>query len=248
MSDQAPEREPIATVTPMSEHPSGRPAASAKRRRIPMRARVALGGVLVFALGWVVLASPILSVRQVAVAGAEGAAADAVIAAAQAPIGEPIARVDTTLVASRVMALPWVDTVEIRRGYPSTLVIAVTERVPVARVDDSYLDADGMEFVPTGVKPKGLPEVTATGVGREAAARVIASLPASLAPRVVSATASTRDDVELTLRSGSVVLWGSAEDPELKASVLEALLTRRAERYDVSAPELPTTTGERPRD
>lgn len=233
--------EPIATVTPLP------PAPARQRPRFPMKARAALGVVLVVVVGWVVLGSPVLSVREVAVAGATGRAADAVLAAAQAPMGEPIARVDTALIASRVLALPWVDTVEVRRGYPSALVIAVTERVPIARSGDALLDADGMAFTPTSGMPKGLPEVDATGVGQEAAARVIASLPASLAPRVVSATAATRDDVELTLRSGAVVRWGSADDAELKAEVLEALLTRRAERYDVSAPELPTTTGERPR-
>jgi cell division protein FtsQ len=41
------------------------------------------------------------------------------------------------------------------------------------------------------------------------------------------------------------VLWGSAEQGELKAQVLAALLQRRAGVYDVSAPELPTTQQEK---
>lgn len=231
-----------ATVTPLD------PAARrpARRRRVGPRARVAIAAVIATALGWLVLASPVLAVREVSVVGATGRAAEEVAAAAQAPMGEPIARVDTGLLASRVLALPWVASVEVRRGYPSALVIAVTERVPVARLaSGGFVDASGMAFSPTGAEPEGLPVIDATGVGQEAAARVIASLPPSLAPRVVRASASTRDDVELELRSGSVVRWGSAEEPAFKAQVLEALLGRRAERYDVSAPELPTTSGER---
>ena len=41
--------------------------------------------------------------------------------------------------------------------------------------------------------------------------------------------------------------WGSADEPEFKAAVLDALLSRRAQIYDVSAPELPTTTDEKGR-
>jgi cell division protein FtsQ len=37
------------------------------------------------------------------------------------------------------------------------------------------------------------------------------------------------------------VVWGSAEQNEEKAVVLRPLLKVDAERYDVSAPELPTT-------
>ncbi len=49
------------------------------------------------------------------------------------------------------------------------------------------------------------------------------------------------DDVALTLRSGDLVRWGSVEDADLKASVLAALMKRKASVYDVSAPRLPTT-------
>jgi len=58
---------------------------------------------------------------------------------------------------------------------------------------------------------------------------------------LVSLTATTLDDVTLTLRSGDTVRWGSAEQPEFKAEVLHALMKRKADVYDVAAPELPTT-------
>jgi cell division protein FtsQ len=70
---------------------------------------------------------------------------------------------------------------------------------------------------------------------------VLASLPRNLSRRVVAASATSRDDVDLTFRSGDVVRWGSAERSEFKSEVLRALLRRKADLYDVSAPELPTT-------
>jgi cell division protein FtsQ len=71
------------------------------------------------------------------------------------------------------------------------------------------------------------------------------SLPADLRGKIVGVSASTRDDVELVLKSGSKVRWGSSEQGALKAQVLSALLQRRAGFYDVSAPELPTTQQEK---
>ena len=53
--------------------------------------------------------------------------------------------------------------------------------------------------------------------------------------------ATGHDDIELTLRSGDRVRWGSADQPEVKAQVLRALMNRKADVYDVAAPELPTT-------
>jgi hypothetical protein len=39
------------------------------------------------------------------------------------------------------------------------------------------------------------------------------------------------------------VRWGSAADSALKSTVLVALLQTKALVYDVSAPDVPTTTG-----
>lgn len=219
-----------------------------RRRRVPRKAWVILGLIVAGAVAWLVLASSVLAVKSVSVIGTSPKGVDAVAAAAQVPIGVPLARLDTGLIASRVHALPWVDDVDVRRGYPNQAVIAVTERVPIARTSDGQgVDAEGIAFTPIGAGLKGLPQIQATGVGVEAAAKVVAALPPDLRARLARLTASTRDDVELVLKSGATVVWGNADRSELKASVLTALLNRHARRYDVSAPELPTTVGERPK-
>jgi cell division protein FtsQ len=68
----------------------------------------------------------------------------------------------------------------------------------------------------------------------------VAELPRPLARRVSHVRAATIDSIELRLRDGRSVVWGSAEGSELKAEVLESLLHRRASVYDVSVPGAPT--------
>jgi cell division protein FtsQ len=85
-------------------------------------------------------------------------------------------------------------------------------------------------------------DVTTSGVpALHAASDVAAALPAELRADVEQIRAGSRDDVRLRLRGGAQVVWGSAADTELKASVLAALRTQRAKVYDVSAPLTPVT-------
>ena len=55
-------------------------------------------------------------------------------------------------------------------------------------------------------------------------------------------TAEAVDRITLTLEGGRTLVWGSAEESELKAEVAAALFASvEAEVYDVSAPRHPTT-------
>ena len=52
------------------------------------------------------------------------------------------------------------------------------------------------------------------------------------------------DAIDLRLRDGRTVVWGSAAESADKAEVLDALLKRpHAQRYNVSVPGQPTTSG-----
>ena len=161
--------------------------------------------------------------------------------------GDPIALVDAETAAREVATLPWIQSVEVRRGWPNEIVIAVEMRVPVAKVSvgetDFAVDSLGVTF--ESLETQGLPRIDAEGDSLVAAVEVLVALPENLSSKVLSISADSRDNVELELKSGSTVRWGSSEEAEFKAQVLEALLTRRAEIYDVSAPELPTTTDEK---
>ena len=237
-------------TTPVVERPAAPTPAPVLDSRRPRRrwlrvALVVLTALVIAAAIWVVWFSSLLAAAQVRVIGVEGARVDAVLAAAAVPVGMPLARIDTVPAERAVLALPWVLDAEVRRGWPGEIVVAVTPRVPIAVMVDgagrSGVDAEGAVFPAAGALPKGLPTVTADGVGLTASMAVLATLPPYLARKVVSVAATTRDDVELTLRSGDVVRWGSADQPELKAEVLRALMERKADVYDVAAPEVPTT-------
>lgn len=216
-----------------------------RRRRWVRVAIVVLVIVAVAAAAWAVWLSPLLAARQVRVVGVEGVRAGAVLAAAALPVGVPLARIDTAPAERAVAAMPWVAGVEVRRGWPAELVVAVTPREPVAVVEGAQartaVDATGTTFEVTGALPKGLPRVRAEGDALREAMAVLTSLAPDLARRVVSVAATTRDDVTLTLRSGDLVRWGSSDQAAFKAEVLRALMGRKAQVYDVSAPELPTT-------
>ncbi len=194
---------------------------------------------------WLVWFSSVLSVRDVRVVGVTDERAAEVLSAAAVPTGVPLARLDAGAAEQRVRALPWVASAEVRRGWPTEAVIAVTLREPVAVLESDprrqAVDADAVVFELDQVLPRKLPKIRAEGAALEAAVAVLQSLPDDIRDRVVTVVATTRDDVDLLLRSGDEVRWGNASQPEMKAEVLRVLLKRKADMYDVSAPELPTT-------
>jgi cell division protein FtsQ len=81
----------------------------------------------------------------------------------------------------------------------------------------------------------------------KAIAAVLDTLPADVRARMSTASAASVDAVELKLVDGKTVVWGNAEDRELKAKALEALLKMPADPkvpvsvYDVSVPRHPFT-------
>ncbi len=201
---------------------------------------------------WLVWFSQVFAVKEVQVVDLAGEILSAdqiaqVQTAAKISLNQPIAKLDTDTAAQAVANLPWVSAVEVRRGWPNEVVVALDMRVPLARIKgvgpSQGVDAQGIVFESSNLA--GLPLIQATGAPLVSAAEVVASLPANLAKKVVRIRAQSIDSIELDLKSGSTVRWGSADEPEFKAAVLDALLLRRAQIYDVSAPELPTTTDEK---
>ena len=65
----------------------------------------------------------------------------------------------------------------------------------------------------------------------------------ALRKQMKNITAATKDSIQLNLTNGRTVVWGSRADSAHKLTVLNALLRIKAGRYDVSAPDQPTTTG-----
>ena len=221
------------------------------KRKSPVKALIFVSIITVALLAvWLVWFSSVFTVKAVKVTGVDVGLEQQVLAAATVPMGEPIIKVDTAAIGSAIQgALPWVASIDVRRGYPNDIVIAVTPRVAVAQsTSGQAIDADGIAYLSPTALSKNL--LTINGSDPDAlgtAVRIYRQLPPQIAQRIASLTAKSRDDVTFTFGSGAVVRWGNDKKTEQKVAVLTALLPRRARMYDVSAPELPTTFDENPK-
>jgi cell division protein FtsQ len=154
----------------------------------------------------------------------------------------------------RVARLPQVDSVEVTRGWPSTVVITVRERRPVVVVgrpgNRSLVDASGVLFdTVTGDPPAGVVPLDVSDPGPHdpptmAALGALVALPREVRDRVSAAAATSAEDVTLTLEDGTVVRWGTSDDTSDKAAALAAVLGQieakglePAHTIDVSTPD-----------
>ena len=227
-------------------------AQAQRKRRLRFLLVLILVAVVAFAV-WAVWFSSLLAVQRIEVVGltpeGELVGGQQVRSAASITVGAPIAQLDTSAVQRRVAELPWVDTVEARRAWPNDVVLAVTERTPVAVLESgdvrSGVDAQGAVFDPPGGLWLTDPVIRGEGPAVKVAVDVVTSLPEDIERRVRVVQAVSPDDIRLELGNESIVRWGNAEEADFKAEVLRALLQRRADSYDVSAPSLPATFGEK---
>ncbi len=228
---------------------------SRARRRASWRTRLVRAGIAAAVLGvlglatWVIGYSDLLTAERVEVRGVRGALADTVRETAAVPLGAPLARVDTDAVAERVGDVPDVESVTASRSWPSTVVLTVVPRDPVATLSTSegwaMVDDQGVLFAPQAERPADLPVLLAPSTDQGLAARqagvsVATALPPRVTRRLEQIEATSERDVRLVLRDGRLVTWGSADDGERKAAVLTVLLRTPATQYDVSVPDRPT--------
>nr|WP_202885570.1 FtsQ-type POTRA domain-containing protein [Kribbella sandramycini] len=213
------------------------------------------GGVLLLAgvVVWLFYFSSLFAVSGVRVSGADTVPVATIEQTAAAPTGTPLAQVDLSAIAGRVRTIPAVADAQVTRAWPNKVVVVVTERVPVVVVTDGarydLVDATGTSYRTLTARPTGLPEAKVTGTRREQTVRSIvtvsAALPDPLRAQVGSISATSPDSITLNLGSGVKVVWGSSDDSARKAEVLSVLMRRKAQTYDVSAPDLPVTKGEK---
>lgn len=244
---------------------SARPRTSAQERfehRLSARRRrtwkLVLAVVLLAALGagawWVLWRSDWLLVEQATVTGVEAKWESHILAAADPPISQPLVEVDTGAMAAAVREVSVVKDVVVSRSWPHTVAISVTPREPVLGVRQSsgrvaLVDDEGAVVETVADPPEGMPMVVTSGsAGATAEAYrtawgVVSALPAAIADQVTEVTVSSADLVTLTLGERTIV-WGGAQDAELKAQVAAALLRTEAVHIDVSAPRSPVTRGE----
>jgi cell division protein FtsQ len=169
--------------------------------------------------------------------------------------GRPLAHVDGAAIAGTLRKVRGVSDAEVRRGWPNTVAVLIHPRKPVAvfaaqraggviwqLVDQQAVVVDERSTAPTGWV---VLSISPGSRGGRASMAVWAGLPPKIRARVSAMTTrnpASDASVEFTLASGARVVWGDSSNGARKAQVLQALLKYPARVYDVSAPDVPTTT------
>ena len=181
------------------------------------------------------------------------------LAAARIPAGLPLIRVNTAAVGAAGRRIRQVQSAQVSRNWPSTVVISVRLRTPVfavaARGGYALVDAYGVDVRDSARRPPRLPllQLTAGAGGAaglsslravaRAGAAVLRELPPRIARRVAVVSAPTPSEVSLQLANGAVIVWGDTSRSAEKARELALLMRTHARRYDVSAPGTAVTEG-----
>ncbi|MCZ2402363.1 FtsQ-type POTRA domain-containing protein [Paenarthrobacter sp. Z7-10] len=216
----------------------------------------------------VVLFSPLLALKSMTIDGNKMVSTASIVRALAPLKNKPLPQVNQDQVQKLLVPLQQIRSVSVEARPPSTLLVHVVERVPVAVVKNQSKSGKGyvlvdQDGVPLGTVPDpakvSLPlidgGIATTGSSTfTAITTVLSALPAQVLSRLQHASASSPDAVTLTLTDGKTVVWGNASDKELKAKVLQALLKAPApvqqpgqpapapiKVYDVSAPRHPVT-------
>jgi cell division protein FtsQ len=212
--------------------------------------------VIAGAMAWALLGSKLLVVRSVRVAGnGDAVPAGQVLAVAHITHGQPLIWVNTGAIARRVAQLRQVQSAQVSRDWPTTIVITIQLRKPLFAlpVHGGYalVDAFGVNVRDVTSRPPGLPLLTVntdSGTLRgspavRAAAGVLAELPPQVARKVRGVTTGGPNDVSVKLANGAIVVWGGAERGSIKAAELQILIRRHARVYDVSGVGTAVTEG-----
>lgn len=251
----APTRRPPAAV-PAGPRLEARASAERSARRGRIRHRIAHGLAVLLplaGLAWVLLASSWLGVDRIEVVGLERLPPAAAVEVAGVARGTPLARVDTGAVERRVARLAPVADVAVRRTWPGTLTVEVTERTPAGGVlqDGRYtlLDATGVAFATEAALPTGVVRLQVLDPGPDdpstlASLEVYAALPEALRSRVRIVRATSPSAVVLRLDDGRQVVWGRPGETDTKAAAALALLSKPGTSYDVSAGDVVVVSGQ----
>ena len=228
-------------------------ALQAKRRRQRRTRWILLGsGCFVLLLAgiatWLVWFSSVFAATEVRINGLSLLTEQQVTDAAAVELGGPLATQDVDAIRGRVAALAPVAEVRVERHFPHTIEITITERtLAYVWLDEGvarWVDANGVVFHEGGETAQGI--VTANIAAPDQrlltdVATVVSSVVPVLGDRITLLQASAVDRIEIQLSDGDTVVWGSAEQSQVKAQVLSVLLSQDATVYDVSAPHAPTT-------
>lgn len=224
--------------------------AARRRRRIWLIVLGAVAGLVLFVAAGVF--TPLMAVRNIELVGASNVPEDEVRAALAQFEGVPLALVEDGEVHRALEPFPLIQRYAVERIPPHTLTVRIEERVAVVSLAEGdgvgLYDAAGVKLGNAEAAPKGVPLGAGALKDRSSqafrsATRALRDMPRELREQVSGVTASSGQDVTLTLASGVEVMWGDGESSRRKSAVLTTMLKSLGDRevsyIDVSSSEAP---------
>ncbi len=173
----------------------------------------------------------------------------AVRAAVLPALGSGFFTTDVETVQTAVQAVPWVASAAVRRSWPHTLYIDISEEVPVARWNgEGLMDAQGKVFVRSGGNawPKLPLLMGSEGSGLDVLAQ-FNTFASVLTPRglaILRLTVDARGDATLELSDGIEVRLGRQDaEPRLERFAAVALPTLSEKLASVAYVDMRYTNG-----
>ncbi len=224
--------------------------------------RLGLAGVillLVVAVAVLFALSPIFHVRTIEVHGSGRLDHQQIQALSGISLGDNLLFLSAGSVEGRLAGSPWICSATVVKHLPSTVVISVTQRSPVAAVvsGKSYIliSSDGMALTPSGSATRlplisGVPvppvgERLSSGI---AAAAVAGSMDPATRAQVSEISVGSDGTVTATLDAGGTVTYGLPTGLLQKSEALAALLQWASGRHshlatvDLTSPGAPAAT------
>ena len=203
-----------------------------------------VGGSLIagVVLVLIVLASPLVAVRNIDIEGAKYANATLIETVSKSLRGKSVLTVDTNAAQKLLETDPWIESVRIKTYLPGRAVIEINERVPVAwflGVDNQgrVIDQDGRVLAVVNGRPTEYMLIDGTGPNLiagamasesyKAAAQLAMSLPDEIRPVVKNMGVNGPNQVTMTLLTGAVVKFGEPVDLRNKLVNVVVILRRQ---------------------
>jgi cell division protein FtsQ len=205
---------------------------SLRGRRRPVL--IAVGSVVLLIGGVAASRSSVLDVRRIEVSGADHLHRPQIVRIAGVSNATNALWLDEGVVERRLESEPWIADADVRVTLPLTVEIAVHERSPVAVAQGavtSLMAADGTALG-SGRIPRGLPVIELGAAGPVegirpspvGAARALGAMAPPLRAQVARVRVLLDGSLELRLRGGPTVRFGTPEDAQRKAVTIQRML------------------------
>jgi len=206
---------------------------------------------------YVLYRTPVLGLQQLEVNTATGDLTSdvraSVSSAAGIQPGTPLISIDLNAVRANALAVPQIATAQVSRRWPHTVVILISQRIPMAVTTANgatwLLDTGGVPYLKVAAAdvPAGLLNIALATPGPKdpatlAALAVIGAIKAPMKAAVASVTALSAYHIVLLLKDGRSVIWGSPENGPRKMQILPAVLSQPGRTFDISDPDLVTAS------